>query len=72
MNYKDLDLNISYISRGDNNIADSFLVSALKLTKVYQRSVGFFSSGVFKPIIDGIVAIARNGGKTHITHTPTM
>lgn len=72
MNYKDLDLNISYISRGDNNIADSFLVPALKLTKVYQRSVGFFSSGVFKPIIDGIVAIARNGGKIQLIASPKL
>ena len=42
MGLKDLDIKKSYISCGDENIAKSFLVPALKHTKLYQRSVGFF------------------------------
>lgn len=48
MSLKDLDIKLSYISCGEENIAKSFLVPALKHTKCYRRSVGFFSSGVFR------------------------
>ena len=63
MSYKDLDIKISYISCGENNIAEAFLIPVLKQTKIYRRSVGFFSSGVFGAIIDGIIALSRNGGR---------
>ena len=46
MSLKDLDIKLSYISCGDDNIAKAFLVPALKQAKRYRRSVGFFSSGV--------------------------
>ena len=59
MSFKDLDIKLSYISCGEENIAKSFLIPTLKQAKSYKRSVGFFSSGVFDPIIDGIVAITR-------------
>ena len=51
MSLKNLDIKLSYISCGEENIAKSFLVPALKHTKCYRRSVGFFSSGVFGPIL---------------------
>lgn len=72
MSFKDLDIKISYISCGDESIAKSFLVPALKQTKLYQRSVGFFSSGVFELIIDGIVALARNCGKIQLVASPKL
>lgn len=72
MNFKSLDLKISYISFGEESIAPAFLVPALKATRLYQRSVGFFSSGVFEPIIDGIVALARNGGKIQLIASPKL
>lgn len=72
MNYKDLDIKISYISCGSENIASSFLVPALKCTKLYQRSVGFFSSGVLDTIIDGVVAISRNEGKIQLIASPKL
>lgn len=72
MNYQDLDIKISYISCGTEGIAKAFLVPALKCTKLYQRSVGFFSSGVFEPIIDGIVALARNNGKIQLIASPKL
>lgn len=72
MSLKDLDIKISYISCGEENIAKSFLVPALKHTKRYRRSVGFFSSGVFGPIVDGIVSLSRNGGKIELIASPQL
>ena len=72
MTYKDLDIKRSYKSCGDNTIADSFLIPVLKCTKVYKRSVGFFSSGVFTTIMDGIVAFARNNGIIRLIASPML
>lgn len=55
MGLKNLDIKRSYISYGDDNIPKAFLVPALRYAKSYQRSVGFFSSSVFLPIMDGIL-----------------
>lgn len=72
MNFKSLDIKISYISYGEDSIAPAFLVPALKKARLYQRSVGFFSSSVFLPILDGIVALARNGGKIQLVASPKL
>ena len=72
MSFKDLNIKLSYISCGEDNIAKSFLVPALKQAKLYRRSVGFFSSGVFGPIIDGVVALSRNGGKIQLIASPQL
>ena len=72
MSFQDLDIKISYISCGDDSIAKAFLVPALKQTKLYQRSVGFFSSGVFEPIMDGIVALYRNKGRIELIASPKL
>lgn len=72
MSFKDLDIKLSYISCGDEDIASAFLVPALKQAKKYQRSVGFFSSGVFGPIIDGIVGLSRNDGSIEIIASPKL
>ena len=72
MSFRDLDIKLSYISCGEENIAKSFLVPTLKCAKRYRRSVGFFSSGVFGPIIDGIVALSRNGGKIELIASPQL
>lgn len=72
MSFKDLEIKKSYISCGEDNIAKAFLVPALKQAKIYQRSVGFFSSSVFEPIIDGIVALSRKGGKIQLVASPQL
>ena len=72
MGLRDLEIKKSYISCGDENIAKSFLVPALKHTKSYQRSVGFFSSSVLEPIMDGIVAMYRNGGTIQLVASPRL
>ena len=72
MGFRDLDIKKSYISCGEENIAKSFLVPTLKQARLYQRSVGFFSSSVFEPIIDGIVALARNDGHIQLVASPQL
>lgn len=72
MGLKDLDIKRSYISYGDDNIPKAFLVPALRCAKSYQRSVGFFSSSVFLPIMDGIVSMFRNGGKIQLIVSPQL
>lgn len=72
MNYKCMKIEHSYISKGDNNIADSFLNPVLKCTREYKRSVGFFSSGVLDTIMDGITALARNGGRIKLIASPQL
>ena len=72
MNYRELDISHSYISRGNNNIADSFLNPVLKCTSEYKRSVGFFSSSVLETIMEGILVLARNGGKIKLIASPKL
>ena len=72
INYRELQIKQSYISFGDNNIADAFLNPVLRCTKEYNRSVGFFSSGVLDAIIDGITVLARNGGRIRLIASPKM
>ncbi len=72
MSFLELDIKRSYVSYGNQNIANSFLVPVLKCTKTYKRSVGFFSSGVFSPIIDGIVALSRNNGHIQLIASPKL
>ena len=72
MNYQELEIKRSYVSVGQENIAKSFLTPVLKCTKSYKRSVGFFSSSVLQPIVDGIVALARNNGKIQLIASPNL
>lgn len=72
MNYREMDIKHSYRSRGNENIADSFLNPVLAYTKEYKRSVGFFSSGVFDTIMPGIIKLARNHGYIKLIASPKL
>lgn len=72
MSFRREDIKRSYVSYGDESIATSFLVPLLRKTKLYRRSVGFFSSSVFSPIIDGIVSLSRNDGKIQLIASPNL
>ncbi|MCL2249235.1 MAG: DEAD/DEAH box helicase family protein [Oscillospiraceae bacterium] len=65
-NLQDLKLNKSYVSYGDDTIAESLIKPSLKVAKWYRRSAGFFSSTVIAVILDGIVSLVRNGGKIQL------
>lgn len=72
MSFKDLDIKRSYISYGEENIADSLIKPALKHAKHYRRSVGFFSSGVLKAILPGVVSLSRNEGNIKLITSPKL
>lgn len=72
MNYKQMNIEQSYISKGDHNISASFLNPILKCTKEYKRSVGFFSSSVLNAVMEGILALARNGGCIKLIASPRL
>ncbi len=72
MNYKDLNINRSYISYGDNRIAKSFLKPALTVTKHYKRSVGFFSSSALEVLLDGVMELVRNKGDIKLITSPQL
>lgn len=72
MSFRQIDIKHSYVSYGDENIAKAFLIPMLRKTKLYRRSVGFFSSTVFSTIIDGIVSLSRNDGKIQLIASPNL
>ena len=67
-----MDLKTSYKSQGDYTIANDFLNPALKMSKEYKRSVGFFSSGGLLLIMDGLVGIAKNKGHIKLIASPRL
>lgn len=72
MNFKSLNIKISYITYGENNIRNALIVPALGIAKTYKRSVGFFSTSVFDTILDGVVELARNNGHIQIIASPQL
>lgn len=72
MNYREMEIKRSYISCGEEGIADALIIPALKCTMHYCRSVGYFSSGVFDTIMDGIPTFVRNGGDIRMIASPKL
>ena len=72
MDFLDLDLKRSYKSLGDHTITEAFLIPALKRTKKYKRSVGFFSSSVLSTILDGVVSLVRRNGSIQLIASPKL
>lgn len=72
MTYKDLNINSSYISKGKDNIAEAFLNPILKYTKIYKRSVGFFSSNVIEIMLEGIMGLVNNNGHIYLIASPEL
>ena len=71
MNFKDIPLEISYISSGEDAFS-TILNPLLSCTKVYKRSVGFFSSSALNFIGDGLIEMARKGGRIYIATSPKL
>lgn len=72
MTLRDLPLKISYRSKGSDNILNELLLPGLKCSKVYKRSVGYFSSGVFELIGEGLTELAENGGEIKLICNPDL
>ena len=71
MNFNDIPLNISYKSVGEETFSQ-ILNPLLTCTKTYKRSVGYFSSSALNFIGDGILELARNGGKIYLATSPKL
>lgn len=66
MGLKNLTINHSYISYGTNNIVNSLIAPALKESKLYKRSAGFFSSSVFSSLTSELIYFVKRGGKIEL------
>ena len=71
MDFRNFNINISYKSVGENTLSN-IVNPLLGCTKIYRRSVGFFSSSALDFIGDGIVSLARNGGKIFLCTCPRL
>lgn len=72
MTLRDLSLKISYRSKGPDNILNELLIPGLKCSKIYKRSVGYFSSGVFELIGGGLTELAENDGEIRLICNPEL
>ena len=71
MTYKDIPLEISYRSVGEESFSE-ILNPLLSCTKVYKRSVGYFSSSALNFIGEGLLEMARKGGKIYLATSPRL
>lgn len=71
MNLKDYDIAISYTTVGEDSFS-KIINPLLKCTKVYKRSVGFFSSSALDFIGEGINTIAKNKGSILLATSPKL
>ena len=71
MTLKDIPISISYKSVGEESFSN-VLNPMLECSKVYKRSVGFFSSSALDFIGDGILSLARNGGHIYLATSPKL
>lgn len=72
MSFLDCEIKRSYISLGEEGIADSLIKPLLMHAVEYKRSVGFFSSSVLNTILPGVAAFARNGGTIKLITSPRL
>ncbi len=71
MNFREIPLDISYKSVGEESFSQ-ILNPLLSCTKNYKRSVGYFSSSALDFIGDGILELARKGGKIMLATSPQL
>ncbi len=71
MNFKDIDLEDEYKTPRDN-ITRDFYLPLLERAKLYQRSVGFFSSSSLIDLSYGIANLVKNEGKIQFIVSPVL
>lgn len=71
MNFKDIDLEDEYKTPRDN-ITKDFYIPLLEKAKLYQRSVGFFSSSSLIDLSYGITSLVKNNGKIQFIVSPVL
>lgn len=55
-----------------HDVANEFFALVLACSKIYKRSVGFFSSTSLEIITKGISSLVKNGGKIQIVASPKL
>ena len=71
MSLKDVMINKEYRSLL-GNVVDAFFVPVLSETKIYKRSVGFFTSSVLVDVVKGITGLIKNNGKIQLLASPHL
>lgn len=71
MSLKDLNI-LEYYKTYDGNIVNSFYTPVLQQAVLYQRAVGFFTSGALIDLTNGINGIIKNGGKIQFIVSPKL
>lgn len=71
MNFKDINLEDEYKTPRDN-ITRDFYIPLLEKTKLYQRSVGFFSSSSLIDLSYGLANLVKNNGKIQYIVSPVL
>lgn len=70
--FKELDLELSYKTDKENSILNKFYIPVLKKSKLYKRSVGYFTSNVLIKISEGIEGLVENNGKMKLLISPQI
>jgi superfamily II DNA or RNA helicase len=68
---KNIKFKTHYISFEDN-IANDFLIPALKNANSYRRAVGYFSVSSLEILAEGLDKIVENNGKVHFIVSPEL
>ena len=71
MSFKDVEIKQEYRSFNDNMVED-FYYPLLSKAKLYERTVGFFSSTALIEISKGISGLVENGGKIRLIASPKL
>ena len=72
MGLQDVQMKISYRSKGEDNVLETFIIPAFKESVRYKRSVGFFSSSVFELTAEGVQEFVKNGGEMQLICSPEL
>lgn len=71
MNFREMNIKEEYRSLQDDMIKE-FYCPLLKVSKKYQRAVGFFSSSALVEISKGIAGLIENGGTIELIASPKL
>ena len=72
MGLRTIPMKISYRSKGEDNVLESFIIPAFKESIKYKRSVGFFTSSALLEIATGISHLVNNKGKILLIVSPYL
>ncbi len=61
-----------FLDTSGNDLMEDFFVPALKSADVYDRGVGYFSSGWLSAAAEGMAVFAANGGKARWITSPIL